>query len=81
MKDYHLYLGELISFGHNASKEAKDAICDLCDLQAPMRPVGIDTCPRCGTWLSKDCHYCPHCGQHIDWEEKKCSKLTRKKSA
>ena len=52
-----------------------DALQKLVDKEKPMKPNN-DNCPNCGKHLGIDgvtikSEYCPHCGQRIDWGNKK----------
>ena len=82
MKDYQKALDSL-SLGNYEedpdSNEAKTKLLqELVDKEKPMKVVPFVNfwgykgfqCPKCGKAINGG-DYCPHCGQHLDWEGKK----------
>lgn len=53
------------------NKEAADIAIEAIKKQIAVHPkkhVNLGClCPQCGWVVEKPDHYCPGCGQHIDW--------------
>ena len=86
MKDYQKMLDTLTNvptgngFVGDFSKyrESLLSLQELVDKEKPMKVVPFVNfwgykgfqCPKCGKAINGG-DYCPHCGQHLDWEGKK----------
>jgi len=49
-------------------KKALDVAMDVMDKQVPRKLTEDGKCPCCGNFNIIG-HYCPRCGQAIDWDE------------